>query len=53
MARELSGLRPERYWTTHLGSVKGCLNYLGRDISQGWLFGGTSHAFVVNVGSDL
>lgn len=36
-------------WTTHLGCLKGCLDYLGVDISDAWLFGGTGHAFVINI----
>jgi hypothetical protein len=53
MRAELAALRPQRYWTTHLGCIKGCLEYLGSDISRAWLFGGTSHAFVINVHGDL
>ena len=36
-------------WVSHLGCVKGCLNYLGVEITDAWLYGGTGHAFVINV----
>lgn len=39
-------------WVTHLGCVKGCLDYLGIDISDAWLYGGTGHAFILNMGKD-
>jgi len=36
-------------WVTHLGCIKGCLNHLGIEMTDAWLFGGTGHAFVINV----
>jgi hypothetical protein len=36
-------------WVSHLGAVKGCLDYLEIEISDAWLFGGTGHAFVINL----
>ena len=39
-------------WVSHLGSIKGCLDYLGVDVSEAWLYGGTGHAFVINVSRD-
>ena len=36
-------------WVTHLGCIKGCVEYLDLDISDAWLFGGTGHAFVINM----
>jgi hypothetical protein len=36
-------------WVAHLGCIKGCLNYLGIDLSDPWLYGGTGHAFVINL----
>ena len=48
MAREI-GARWKPTWVTHLGCIKGCLAYLGLDVSDAWLFGATGHAFVINV----
>lgn len=36
-------------WVSHMGSLKGCIDYLGLDISDAWLYGGTGHAFVINI----
>lgn len=47
--RELENLRWSPRWVSHLGCIKGCLDYLGLDISDAWLFGGTGHAFVINL----
>jgi len=38
--------RPMR--VTHLGCVKGCLEYLNMEVSDAWLFGATGHAFILN-----
>jgi hypothetical protein len=48
-AKLLEGLRWEPAYVAHLGCIKGCLNYLGVKITLPWLYGGTGHAFVVNV----
>ena len=39
-------------WTTLLGCTKGCLDYLGFEVSTPWLFGTTGHAFLLNFGED-
>ncbi|HUV86994.1 MAG TPA: hypothetical protein VMX79_07760 [bacterium] len=49
MKKELENLRWTPRWVSHLGCVKGCLDYLGIDVSDAWLFGATGHAFIVNV----
>ena len=36
-------------WVSHLGCIKGCLDFLGIEISEAWLYGGTGHAFVINL----
>jgi hypothetical protein len=40
-------------WVSHLGCIKGCLDYLGAPISGAWLYGGTGHAFVINVHDEV
>jgi hypothetical protein len=47
--KSLPGLRWQRAWTAHMGCLKSCLDYLGVAISRPWLYGGTGHAFVLNV----
>ena len=51
--RVLPGLQFVRRATTHMGCLEGCVNYLGLDMSPGWLFGGTGHAFFMNVGDSF
>ncbi len=45
----LDGLRWTPRWVSHLGCVKGCLDYLGLEVADAWLFGATGHAFILNV----
>lgn len=49
MEKKLDNLRWSPKWTTHLGCVKGCLDYLNKDVSDAWLFGATGHAFLLNI----
>jgi len=47
--KKLENLKWVPRWVSHLGCIKGCLDYLGLDVSDAWLFGATGHAFVLNV----
>jgi hypothetical protein len=47
--KKLEGLRFQQHYITQLDCIKGCLDYLGRDISFPWLYGGTGYAFVLNI----
>ena len=49
MANKLESLRWKPRWVSHLGCIKGCLEYLNLEVSDAWLFGATGHAFVINV----
>ena len=49
---KLENLKWSPRWVSYLGCVKGCLDYLGIEISDGWLYGGTGHAFVINISKD-
>ncbi len=49
MGKKLENLKWKPMWTTHLGCIKGCLDYLGMDVSDAWLFGASGHAFVLNI----
>ena len=40
-------------WVSHMGCLKGCLDYLGIEISEPWLYGGTGHAFVINLHEEV
>jgi hypothetical protein len=45
----IEGLRPEQLWSTHIGAIKGCANYLGLPVSTPWVYGALGHAFVLNI----
>ena len=47
--KALENLRWDPSWVSHLGCINGCLDYLGVEMSKGWLYGGTGHAFVINM----
>lgn len=47
--KKLENLKWVPRWVSHLGCIKGCLDYLGLDVSDAWLFGATGHALVINV----
>jgi len=49
MTNKLENLSWKPAWVSHLGCIKGCLDYLKVDISDAWLFGGTGHAFIINI----
>ena len=49
MGKKLENLKWRPAWVSHLGCIKGCLEYLNSDVSFPWLFGGTGHAFIINM----
>lgn len=53
MEKKLEKLRWHCMWVSHLGCIKGCLEYLGIDVSPAWLFGATGHAFILNIHEDV
>ncbi len=53
MEKKIENLRWKPRWVSHLGCVKGCLDYLGLDVSDAWLFGATGHAFIINMREDV
>lgn len=48
MAKEIDARWKPR-WVSHLGCIKGCLDYLDLDVTDAWLFGATGHAFIINM----
>jgi hypothetical protein len=49
MMKRLKGLKWYPCYNEHMGCIKGCLDYLGIDVSFPWLYGGTGNAFVLNM----
>ncbi len=47
--KKLAGLRWQQRFNEHMGCLKGCLDYLGINLSFPWLYGGTGQAFVLNM----
>jgi hypothetical protein len=47
--KRLPGLRIRQRAVERLGCIKGCLEYLGSDITFPWLYGGTGHAFIISL----
>lgn len=50
---ELEGLKQPPFNTTLLGVIKGALDYYGLVASPAWAFGGTGHAFLINIHKEL
>ncbi|MGD8240438.1 MAG: hypothetical protein PVH68_17925, partial [Armatimonadota bacterium] len=48
-ARMLEGLQYPQRTAAEMACVEGALRYLGRDLSPGWLYGGTGHAFAITM----
>ncbi len=53
MPAHLDGLHTRPAWFTYLGALGGCLDYLGVEVSPGWLYGGTGLAFILNMRADV
>lgn len=51
--KRLNNLKWIPRWVSHLGCIKGCLNYLNIQVSDAWLYGATGYAFVLNVCGDM
>lgn len=49
MGTKLANLTWRPKWVSYLGCLKGCIDYLGIDVSDAWLFGATGHAFIINM----
>ena len=45
----LDNLRQPPLNTTQMGVLRGLADYFGLDVSTATLFGGTGHAFVINI----
>ena len=49
MNKKLESLKWSNSFVTHLGCIKSCLDYLGKDVSYTWLYGAMGHAFIINI----
>ncbi len=53
MGKRTENLRWSPKWVSHLGCIKGCLEYLNIDVSAAWLHGATGHAFIINLHEEV
>jgi hypothetical protein len=51
--KKLENLRWQGRWVTDLACLKSCMDYLGIDVSDGWLYGASGHAFALNIHEEL
>jgi len=49
MKKAIDRLRWKPAWVSHLGCIEGCLDRLGVKVTRPWLYGGTGHAFAINM----
>jgi len=47
--RQLDGLNARPAWMTHMGCLIGCADYLNTGASPAWIYGGSGHAFALNI----
>jgi hypothetical protein len=50
--KKISQLTWTPAWVSLIGCIHGCLKYLGIDPGFSWLYGGTGHAFLINMSKD-
>ena len=53
MSVVLEDLTCKPMWVSHMGCLKGCLDFLEMDVSVSWLYGITGHAFINNIARDV
>jgi hypothetical protein len=51
--KKLENFKWQVRWISDLASLKSCLDYLGIDVSDGWLYGASGHAFAINIHDEL
>ncbi len=51
--KTISNLKMYPFNTTMMGVLKGVADYFGISISDAWMFGGSGHAFLINIHKEL
>jgi hypothetical protein len=49
----LKKLKWKPRWVSHLGAVEASLKFLKKKVSTAWIYGGSGHAFIINIAKDL
>jgi len=52
-APTLDGLTQKPMWMTHMGCLIGCAEFLKAEASPAWIYGGSGHAFALNIHEQL
>lgn len=47
--KKIENLKWKPHWTSHIGCLIGCKEFLGVDVSDAAVFGATGHAFIINM----
>jgi len=47
--KKLDNLKWNPSWISAMGCIKGCLDYLGLEVSNTWLYGASGYGFVINI----
>ncbi len=51
--KKLEGLKWQGRWVSDLACLRSCLDYLGINVTDGWLYGASGHAFALNIHGEL
>jgi hypothetical protein len=51
--KKLENLKWQGRWVSDLACLKSCLDYLGINVSDGWLYGASGHGFALNIHQEL
>jgi hypothetical protein len=51
--KKLENLKWQGRWVSDLACLKSCLDYLGINVSDGWLYGVSGNAFALNIHQEL
>jgi len=51
--KKLENLRWQGRWVSDLACLRSCLDYLGINVSDGWLYGASGHTFALNIHKEL
>ncbi|NQU42994.1 hypothetical protein HQ520_06900 [bacterium] len=50
---KLEGLKWQPRWVSLMGCIEGCLAYQKKQITPGWLYGATGHAFALSIAKGI
>jgi len=51
--KKLDNLNWSPKWVSQLGCIKGCLDHMGVNASDAWVYGASGHAFIINIHDEV